>query len=235
MNELLDMMVQTDRPTAAGIILLAALLVQPVWFAAERLRDRPLWQRLGMGIAIAGAAAGLIWIPGAGFYSLGPLMALNLYLWLRHRRYEKEVRAIEEEIEKGFLSRSGREDIEAMIRDVEKASSAELRVLVELDHEGDPAERARDLYHRLGMDRTRDGTGVLFYFEVRQRRFAIWGSLPDSLAARAVQLGEEAFRQERFADGIVSMIGELLDHLAKQFPPRADNFNELPDHVIVIR
>jgi len=231
---LLGFLVQTDRPSVAGIALLAVLSVQPVWFAAEKLRSRKLPARTAAGFGLAGLFYLLVKVPGGYFFGLAPLLALNVWLWLRSRDYRAARRALEQEVETSFLDLPARKNIETMIREVEKASAAEIRVLVEIDFPGDPVERAKLFFHELRMNRTEGGTGVLFYFSIRQKRFAIWGAVDSELAAKAAALGEEAFRQAKFGDGIVAMIGDLLDHLAARFPPRPGDRNELEDRVIVL-
>ncbi len=234
LEELTGFLVHTERPAPAGVAVLALLVIQPVRFALEKVQHRPLPVRLGAAAALAALAAGIIWIPGAFFLSLAPLLVFNIYLWRRRRHYLTVRQALEQEVETNFLDHVGRVQIEAMIGEVEKLSGAELKVVVEVDYDGDPHERAREFFRELRMDRTQDGTGVIFYFTIRQRQFAVFGALPAELAAQAVRLGEEAFRQAKFADGIVAMIGELIDHLAEKFPRRPDDKNEIPDRVIVI-
>ncbi len=233
-DELLGFLVRTERPSVAGIVLLAVFMVQPVWFAAEKLRGRKLAVRTAVGLGLAALFFLLVKIPGGYFFGLAPLLALNVWLWLRGRDYRAARRALEQEVETRFLDLPARRNIETMIREVEKASAAELRVLVEIDFPGDPVERAKLFYRELRMDRTEGGTGVLFYFCIRQKRFAIWGAVDSELASKAASLGEEAFRQAKFGDGIVAMIGDLLDHLAARFPPRPNDRNELEDRVIVL-
>ncbi len=233
-SELLRFLLPVGRPSVAGIVFLGVLLVQPVRFVFESFRAKSVWVRAAAGFLIAGAAAGIIRIPGAFVISLAPLMVFNIYLFLRYRKLRNARKALEHEIETGFLDTVARKQVEEMIVEVEKASGAEIRILVELDHPGDPQERAKGFFHELGMDRTAEGTGILFYFCLRQKQFAIFGSVTQEIASRAVALGEAAFRQAKFGDGIVAMLGELLDHLAGHFPRRPDDRNELPDHVIVI-
>lgn len=38
----------------------------------------------------------------------------------------------------------------------------------------DPLKRAARLFHQLGVDRTKEGTGVLLYLATEQRRAAVW-------------------------------------------------------------
>lgn len=234
LHEFSDFLIRTERPAPAGIFLLAILLIQPAQFAAETTRRRPLTLRAALAGLFAALAAACIWIPGVFFLTLAPLLVCNIYLWRRHRRYTSARKALEQEVETNFLDHFGRTQIETMIGEVEKVSGAELKVIVEVDYGGDPEERAQAFFRELEMDRTQHGTGVIFYFAIRQKRFAVFGSLPPELAAQAVKLGEEAFGQAKFADGIVAMIGELIDHLAEKFPRRPDDKNEISDRVIVV-
>jgi uncharacterized membrane protein len=97
--------------------------------------------------------------------------------------------------------------------------------------------RAAELFELLGMDLTRLHHGVLLYLAVEDHRLAVigdrgiheqvgeayWRALAAGLAAR---LGTA-----RYADGIIHVIAELGGALARHFPRRPDDDNELSDDV----
>ena len=45
---------------------------------------------------------------------------------------------------------------------------------------------------------------------------------------------EEAFRQRRFEQGVLAAIGEITALLARHFPPRGENPDELPDKPVIL-
>ncbi len=129
--------------------------------------------------------------------------------------------------------------IAAAVEEAETATSGELRVhlisrLLPLEN---PRRRAIREFFRLGMDRTREGTGVLLFFAVRSARFEI-------VADRTIdeRVGHDAW--ERLAAGITDVIHEDglaagLEHAVRQvgrflsehFPIRPDDVDELPNEV----
>ena len=123
------------------------------------------------------------------------------------------------------------------IRAAEALTSGEIRVHLERRSGGRPIDAARRWFVRLGMDRTRERNGVLFYLAVDERLFAVigdagihdrvgdafWEGLRDAMAG--------AFTAGDHAGGLVRAIGEAGRRLAEHFPRRGDDANELPDEV----
>lgn len=142
-----------------------------------------------------------------------------------------------------FFTKAEQEQIVAAIAAAEKHTTGEIRVYIErsvkqVGHEQDATYvRAREVFARLGMQRTEARNGVLVYLAVRSRRFAIvgdeelhrrvgddyWLEIRDSLAAD--------FATERFAEGLVAAITAIGDRLGDHFPPRSDDRNELTDDI----
>jgi len=132
--------------------------------------------------------------------------------------------------------------IEAAIRDTERLHEGEIRFAVEggLDL---PAllrgvtarERAVDVFSRLRVWDTEYNSGVLIYLLLADRQVEIvadrgiharvGGEAWQGICRRM----EGAFREGRFADGVVIGIREIGALLARYFPPQGDNPNELPD------
>ncbi len=129
--------------------------------------------------------------------------------------------------------------VDAIVR-AEAHTTAEIRVHVS-EHwfEPDPLRRARRMFARLGMDRTRDRNAVLLYVNLRRRRFAIYGD--EAVHSR---LGDPVWKKilhtlhddllgthsERAIAQCVDLIGVVLHGLYPR-APGAENPNELPDDV----
>lgn len=72
------------------------------------------------------------------------------------------------------LSQADRTRITEAIRSAEAGHRGEIVVHVEPRSWGDPLKRAAKLYRKLGVDRTREGTGVLLYLATSTRGVAVW-------------------------------------------------------------
>ncbi len=130
--------------------------------------------------------------------------------------------------------------IEDAIRAAEQRTSGELRVHIE---ENRPAGqtalvRAVEVFHSLGMAKTAQRNGVLFYVATETRDFAVIG---DAGIDQAVPAGFwdavrdrvlAGFRESRYADGLADGIALAGEQLAHFFPyDGTTDQNELPDTV----
>lgn len=173
------------------------------------------------------------WSTGA-VTALGVLAAMSLALGaIFARRAHREQR----DSVRFFLSPEDRERVAAAIRQFEALTSGEIRVhLADRTHR-DPREAAARVFGRIGMVRTRDRNGVLFFVSIRDRRFAVIGD--SGIDARVapgfwdgvVRAVEAAFAAGRYADGLIEGIAMAGARLAEHFPPRAADVNELPDGI----
>jgi uncharacterized membrane protein len=94
-------------------------------------------------------------------------------------------------------------------------------------------------FHRLGMDKTKDKTGVLLFFLIKERKFHIvadsginakvadgyWDSLAESLSSQ--------FKEQQFCRGICSAVKEIGLALEREFPIAPDDRNELSNDVVI--
>ena len=100
-------------------------------------------------------------------------------------------------------------------------------------------DRAKRLFLELGVTETRDRSGVLIVLSELERRVQILGD-------RGIhqQLGADAWKQlvdsivssiraGRPVEGLRSAIEKIGQELVSKFPPRPDDLDELPNHVIV--
>jgi len=98
-------------------------------------------------------------------------------------------------------------------------------------------ELALQEFHRLGMQNTRDRTGILIYILFSERKFHIvadegihkvvaegtWNRIADKMSLR--------FRAGEFREGIIDGVKHVGEVLAAHVPRRPDDTNELPDTV----
>jgi uncharacterized membrane protein len=140
------------------------------------------------------------------------------------------------------------EDFTAMadaVRQAEAATSAEIRVHLErrVHHlplqRPDALRRARRVFAHLGMHLTADRHGVLIYLAVEDRKLAIvgdegihrhvgeayWESVRDLMIAR--------LSEGRALEAVEAGVAEVGRVLARHFPRRPDDRNELTDEVSI--
>jgi uncharacterized membrane protein len=130
------------------------------------------------------------------------------------------------------------ERVKAAIAEAERQTSGEVRVSVSRFFWGSVSHAARLAFARLGMSRTKDRNGILFFIVPARKRFAVLGD--EGIHAKVGQefweclagLMSARFKRGEFTEGLVEAIGEAGRELAAHFPyDAATDVNELPDDV----
>jgi uncharacterized membrane protein len=130
-------------------------------------------------------------------------------------------------------------EVSAAIAGAEALTSAEVRVHLDRRCPGDPTARAAAVFEQLEMHQTRERNGVLVYVALDDHRLAVvgdrsihervgqpyWERLAATLSAH--------FAQGRRREGLSAVVHELGRELARHFPRRPDDANELTDQVSV--
>jgi uncharacterized membrane protein len=136
-----------------------------------------------------------------------------------------------------FFSQLDNDRIVKAIADAESRSSGEIRVHVTHRKPEDLEARARRRFELLGMTKTAERNGVLFYIAPGLRRFQILGDTgihercgDDFWKAVAAEI-EESFRRGEFTEGILRGVRKVGEVLAAHFPRSAQDRNELPDTI----
>jgi uncharacterized membrane protein len=136
-----------------------------------------------------------------------------------------------------FFTKEQQAHILDAIREAEKETSGEIRVHIETHLSGDVLDRASWIFKKIGMHKTNDRNGVLFYLAIRGRKFAIIGDsginakVPKDFWDKIKEVMETDFREKRFTDGLAKGILMAGDQLKEHFPHLADDINELPDEI----
>jgi uncharacterized membrane protein len=137
-----------------------------------------------------------------------------------------------------LLQRLDIDRVRKAIEEAEKQTSGEIRVSIARFFWGRVRPAAERAFNRLGMTRTRQRNGILFFVVPARRRFVVLGDKGvhakvvqkfwDSIAAAM----SEDFKKGNFTDGLVRGIEIAGRGLAAYFPydPSTD-MNELPDEV----
>ena len=137
--------------------------------------------------------------------------------------------------------------IEQAIGASEKTHDSELRFAVEagLDFlplvKGiSPRQRARQVFSQLGVWDTEHNSGVLIYVQLVDRRIEIIAdrgitAKVDQEAWDAIcRRMEQSFRTGQFEAGVLQGIAEITTLMARHFPPRGSNPDELPNRPVVL-
>ena len=136
-----------------------------------------------------------------------------------------------------FLTPEEESTIVEAISQAEQNTSGEIRVHIENHTEKPPLERAQEVFHYLGMDKTAIRNGVLFYVGVSDHTFAIIG---DEGINKAVEIDFwdctkdlviSHFKNKQFKDGLVAGILRAGERLQQYFPFQDDDANELSNEI----
>lgn len=130
------------------------------------------------------------------------------------------------------------EKVRAAIAAAERRTSGEVRVSVARFFWGSVRRAAERAFDRLGVSRTKDRNGVLFFIVPARRKFVVLGDqgIHDKVGQEFWEslagLMSGHFRKGEFTEGLVEAIGEAGRRLAAHFPyDAAADVNELPDDV----
>jgi uncharacterized membrane protein len=128
--------------------------------------------------------------------------------------------------------------IEQAIKRAERRTSGEIRVSVSTFFLGDVEKAADKAFVRLGMTRTKDRNGVLFFVVPSRRKFVVRGDqgiheqVGQEFWNHIAAIVSEKFHDGDFTEGLVKGIEEVGERLAAHFPydPGTDK-DELSDEV----
>lgn len=139
---------------------------------------------------------------------------------------------------KTFLDQLDRARIERAIADAEQLTSGELRVVFHPGTVADATALARTEFARLGMTATRERNAVLILIAPDARQFAIFGDegvhgkCGDDFWRNVAAAMEAKFRAGQHTDAVVEGIARAGELLAREFPHRPDDCDELPNTVV---
>ena len=136
-----------------------------------------------------------------------------------------------------FLSKEDEQAIVEAIRVAEKNTSGEIRVHIEQTTSKVPFDRALEVFYDLKMNETQQQNGVLFYFAVADKSFAICGDkgINDLVSSDFWDCTKdkmvEQFKAGNFKQGIVDGILNAGEQLKKYFPWSENDTNELSNEI----
>lgn len=131
-----------------------------------------------------------------------------------------------------------RELIVEAIEEAELTTSGEIRLFVEDDCGDHVLDRAAFMFHELGMDKTKDRNGVLFYLALESRQFAILGDkginekVGNDFWHDIKHEMQNHFTEGHFSKGLTKGIKMAGEALSKHFPFKDGDKNELTNDIV---
>jgi len=139
--------------------------------------------------------------------------------------------------QEAFIEQLQNDQIVTAVGAAEAKTSGEIRVFISRKETTDPLVTAQAEFNRLGMVKTAERNGVLIFVAPRSQKFAIIGDegihrhCGEKFWSEVAAQMTTHFKKSEFTQGIVHAIDKAGLLLAKHFPHRADDKNELPDTV----
>ncbi len=136
-----------------------------------------------------------------------------------------------------FLTPQEEDRIVETIRSSEKRTSGEIRVHIESNCKIGCLERAEEVFHYLGMDKTKDRNGVLFYVSVQSHVFAVIGDsginekVPENFWDSVKDRVQGQFAKGNFCDGLVLGIIEAGLKLSEFYPYHHTDEDQLSNEI----
>ena len=123
------------------------------------------------------------------------------------------------------------------IKEAERNTSGEIRVHFDNSNVSAPIERAKQVFVQLKMHETKLRNGILFYVNLKQKQFAVWGDeginakVPSDVWDQIRDTAIEHFKQDKFAEGMEACILMCGRQLKDYFPSSNNDINELTNDI----
>ena len=130
------------------------------------------------------------------------------------------------------------------IKQAEKATAGEICVSIKehrtfFQRRNSVRALAEEEFFKLGIDKTRDNTGILIFILLESRQFHIladkginekvetktWDSIKDEM--------QKMFLKGNFSKGIIHGVEEVGKILSRHFPIKLDDTNEISNRVVI--
>jgi len=138
---------------------------------------------------------------------------------------------------KQFLRLDETARIEAAIANAEQNTSAEIKLVLCRHCWGNIRDKAVKVFRKLGLDRTSEHNCLLILLVTTTREFAIYADSginakvePDYWSTEKDRM-QQAFREDKFGDGIAAAVISVGQRLSKLFPPTAVHRRQVSNEV----
>lgn len=146
-------------------------------------------------------------------------------------------------IQHRILNKQELQQLSGQISEIEKKTSAEIRVLVRhrkhwSERRLTPRQVAEREFASLGMRKTKEGTGILIFILVSERKFELLADngiikvLPNEFWTSIAGKLSEHFSKQNFYHGLRVSLDEVGKILEEKLPPSGTNPDELPNDII---
>lgn len=138
---------------------------------------------------------------------------------------------------KTLFTKAEKKQITDAVGEAESHTSGEIRVHLERRCREDVLDHAAFIFAELGMHKTEQRNGVLFYISFEDHKLAILGDaginakVPDDFWEHIKDHMVRAFKSGNYADGLSEAIIMAGKALAEHFPKGDDNPNELSNEI----
>lgn len=135
------------------------------------------------------------------------------------------------------LSKPDEERLIKAIQKAEQQTSGEIRVHFDTDKVDSALERAKHIFSKLKMHETELRNGILFYVNLQQKQFAVWGdeginkSVPENFWDSVKDTAISNFKEGKAIDGLEKCILMSGEQLKKYFPLAKGDKNELKNDI----
>lgn len=135
------------------------------------------------------------------------------------------------------LTSSQEERLVNAIQLAEKQTSGEIRVHFDTKRVSSSLEAAQTIFTKLKMHETQLRNGILFYVNLKQKQFAVWGdeginkNVPDNFWDEIKDTAITNFKEDKIVEGLEKCIQMCGDQLKKYFPLQEGDKNELNNDI----
>lgn len=135
------------------------------------------------------------------------------------------------------LSSSDEQRLVKAIQMAEQQTSGEIRVHFDRDKVESALEKAQVMFTKLKMNETQLRNGILFYVNLKQQQFAVWGdeginkNVPENFWDEIKETAIANFKEQKIIDGLEKCILMCGDQLKKYFPLQDGDKNELNNDI----
>jgi uncharacterized membrane protein len=139
---------------------------------------------------------------------------------------------------KHFIQELDEARIIAAIGAEERRTSGEIRVYISNHERHDPLAAAQGRFLAMEMQKTRERNAVLIYFAPRTHQFALWGDIGvhekcgETFWAEITAGMTPLLKNGRLTEAVEHAVKAVGAALAKHFPRRPDDTNELPNEIV---
>jgi uncharacterized membrane protein len=137
-----------------------------------------------------------------------------------------------------FFTAEERAGIEAAIGKAERATSAELKLIVRGQRRGDIRQTAAELFREHHLDQTRQRNAVLILLVLAKREFLIYGDegihekVGQSFWDDVREVMGAHFVRDDFGGGLQAGIERIGEKLKQYFPWTQEDINEIDNGII---